>query len=722
MNRNHTILSLGTVLALASAGLMYCKPRGSMTSGVRSGANGEGGLDVSFYDLTNGYYEVQVKGAPENSKVSFWVRTQSGEPTAVDCAQPNAMTMTASDYKNGTHSKIVDVRKNPDLAKLESRADPRGVAKVDPDVQPYVTGPLSAVACTDQGANGIGYVEAKPAASEASGFNLAFEITDQGQECKQKLGPIPEFSCLDDTLFKSVPITINGVTVLYKAGAQPGTGKWIAESSSGQTVGEIVGTTADKCDRPNLLGGMKSQCLPDSRIGRLPKQQGFANVETVVICRRYYLSKPDAPQSAKEWRSLFSDVAIVQTNTQNGESCWFQMLAGSNNPGRDATQVPSPSAPAGSPESVRAKNFWLTPQQTANIDCSGCHDSDQFIHTPYIDQRELKFAADHPHFPDQDIVPKILSNPAQGRQRAYSVVGSQYFTAWPQLKVVEPTGSGNGLCVSCHRIGLRRGCGSSPFVSDSVGRAFIFNNYRTTWSKSDDHPDMKHWMPPNHQKTTTAAWNQAYGAAADAMEACCNNPFGSSCTSYDIPRSSEPPPPPPGETIVKKVKVISTPNIPAANSYTSLAQPVLVEFEPIDVAGTVTEATLEAVVESTARDISVKVVAPNGRAARANGYDLDSLPTFDPDTGGSFQPTITVKTTASNSAMSDLRNVDARGVWKLNLWDALPGENAAKLKSAVLTLKIVQSPALNAVMSASAAPRPEESAPASEATPEGLRP
>jgi len=703
MNRNYKILSIGTVLGLASAGLMYCKPRESMTSGVRSGEGG-GGLDVTLYDLTNGYYEVQVKGAPQGDDVSFWIRNQTDAAPNVDCGRAGAIKMTAADYKDGMFSKVVDVRKGSGANKLETRADPRGVAKVDPDVQQFVTGPLSAEACSGDAKTGVGYVEAKPAAT--NGLSLAYEITDQGQECKAKLGPIPEFSCLDETNFRSVPITINGTTVRYKAGAQPGTGRWVAESDSGQLIGEILGTSADKCDRPNLLGGMKSQCLPDSRIGRLPKQPGFANVETVVICRRYYLSKPDAPQNTKEWRSLFSDVAIVQTNTQNGESCWFQMLAGSNNPGKDATQVPSPSAAAGTPEAVKSKNFWLTPQQTANIDCSGCHDSDQFIHTPYIDQRELKFSSDHPTFPDQDIVPRILSNPAQGRQRAYSVVGTQFFTAWPQLKVVEPTGSGNGLCVSCHRIGLRRGCGNSPFVADSIGRSFIFNSYRTNWSKSDQHADVKHWMPPNHGKATTAAWTQAYGNAAEAIDACCNNPFGSSCTTYDIPRSSEPPPPPPGETITKKVKVVATPEIPASTSYTTLAQPVLVEFEPIDVAGTVTEATLEAVIESTARDISVKVVAPNGRAARANGYDLDSLPTFNPDTGGTFQPTITVKTTAGNSAMSDLRNLDARGVWKLNLWDALPGENPAKLKSATLTLKIVPNTALSDIAPQAAVLRP----------------
>jgi hypothetical protein len=216
----------------------------------------------------------------------------------------------------------------------------------------------------------------------------------------------------------------------------------------------------------------------------------------------------------------FEDVAIVGHNKTTGHACFFQTLSehfekaerfGAT--GIPATRVPPPSEAADvtPPGALKADEFWLTPQATASIGCYSCHDSDPFIHTPYIDQVRKKVG--HQNLPLVPPGPNLSKNPPEPSR--YKHVGLP-FLQWPEPRRLDlPTNH----CTSCHDIGEHRTCGTR------VGEATGQPGERP--ADISDHGwkyPLSRWMPPNSIEMNEQTWKSQFQDDVDQVLACCGNP------------------------------------------------------------------------------------------------------------------------------------------------------------------------------------------------------
>jgi len=309
-------------------------------------------------------------------------------------------------------------------------------------------------------------------------------INQYGRACAEKLGKIPSFSCFDG---KIIPITVDGVE---------------------------VNKATEKCDKPIYLGVpanqdltnvsnaiLQGRCKPNARLGKI--DSGNPDVDTIFICRRY--NDVRDPMTVG-----FSDVAIVQHNRVSGDTCYFQALGTADLYGK---RVPSPSELEVSaevleqhPEAKSAGEFWMSPASLGNssgVHCVKCHDSDAFIHTPYVDQVL------------NDDGTKLLPEVVDGK---YNMIAARYgLYKWPKSFNVEPKTSGAKSCTSCHRIGSMNTCGE--FASDSVGNRSSLDKYKTDLAKTWMN---KRWMEPHGNYSSKEQWNHFVKPSADEAIRCCN--------------------------------------------------------------------------------------------------------------------------------------------------------------------------------------------------------
>jgi hypothetical protein len=318
--------------------------------------------------------------------------------------------------------------------------------------------------------------------------NSAYTIADYAREVAAELGTIPSFSVFEQGTV--IPITLDDI-----------------ETPSGQH------SARSACDRPALLGlGREGQCVPYSRIGRLQGTDpvtGLVNpdVQWVFIARRYKIrTDPNNP--------IFEDVAIIGHNKRTGATAFFQML---DENGKNAARVPSPMEPASQTPSgaPTAAEFWLLPSQTADIGCNRCHDSDPFVHTPYIDQVRTVSSTGVSR-------PVVPSNPT-GK---YRFIGSQAFTDW---RAPEHFDLEDNSCVSCHRIGTQ--ASSESFAKWATGEASTMQlspRYRS-------YPN-SHWMPPEEAEFMSSDdWNVQYQQSVLQLLSCNQNPAQAACRVKPIP-------------------------------------------------------------------------------------------------------------------------------------------------------------------------------------------
>jgi len=357
------------------------------------------------------------------------------------------------------------------------------------------------VVVEDERANKSAYTSVRLA---TGGGSNALDRFAYAKECAERLGEIKPFSCLDG---KIMPISINGQEIT------PG----LSQQQAAQY--NFTGGTQVACDKPALLGmGNQGRCVPYSRVGRLKtyRKDGSerADVDTVFTCRRYVARLGPQTYQGQAMdgadHPLFEDIAILQHNRETGETCWFQMLR-PNHAGADGRRIPPPTEetlPAGVPaHAIAAKDYWLTPVETAAKNCNNCHDSDPWMHSPYIDQVKGDDG--------QPIVP--AGGFAGGRKGRYAMLGSAGFNNWARSQAVIP--KNNALCVSCHTIGSIRTC--QNWARYSAGVATAPNT--SAFAQASFHH--KYWMPPLDPSITNAAqWDAAHKAAITSLVNCCNNP------------------------------------------------------------------------------------------------------------------------------------------------------------------------------------------------------
>ena len=289
-------------------------------------------------------------------------------------------------------------------------------------------------------------------------------INNYGRRCAQEIAFLPPINCLEGEI---IPVTVNG--------KEP--------KSYPKNL---------KCDRPSmqdLKGKADSQCVPYSRVLKLPLQD--PDTIAVAFCRRYKEREKDSP--------LFDDISIILHRKSSGATCFFQSTD-DRTKALDGTRVPPPhELPIETPlgEEVAAK-FWLPPEKVALRRCHQCHDSDPFIHSPYISQTS-----------------QIPSHP----KGAYKIVGKE-FSDWPIVYGVDT--KDKNLCTSCHRMGHQYSC--NEYAPYSTGDKPILGQHKgfKSFPKA-------HWMPPNPEETSLKQWQERYLRDILQIQSCCKNPDQDFC-------------------------------------------------------------------------------------------------------------------------------------------------------------------------------------------------
>jgi hypothetical protein len=313
--------------------------------------------------------------------------------------------------------------------------------------------------------------------------------------CIEEIGDLPmfaggDFDCLRDPGMAIVPIT---------ATRDDGRVTTIGSPSDWPLDADQRDATA-VCDRPAWLGyGTGTPCAPFTRVGRYTNAQG---TDFVVICRRTTVTDPMDPN--------FDVMGVIAQNPRSGKTCWFNKRPGVT----DMSRIPSPNTPT-------ANWFWMDSAGIRDEACPTCHDSDPWLHSPWIDQGVD--ARGRPR------VPRIGTDSDYTVATKYAIVARESFTIggvtsaddWKQPQHLGDVGT----CSSCHRIGA----GATAFVwaARSVGDpsdrdfqdVFLTNAFRSI--------EKLHWMP-------TSTFTTADQASMQRILTCASAP--QSCPLVDVPQ------------------------------------------------------------------------------------------------------------------------------------------------------------------------------------------
>jgi nitrogen fixation protein len=319
--------------------------------------------------------------------------------------------------------------------------------------------------------------------------------------------------------------------------------------------GDTWNSVKDKCAAPNVLNG---KCDPGSRFHVLHRGDGTDGIYIVAHCRKE-ATLANGPNSAQlpDPKGYYSDVAVIQYNSNTGATCFYQALATKGN----GLWHSAPAPTSGD------TSYWGTPQSTAGINCGSCHDSGPFIRSPYLAMlgQVWPFKSDFSNSfnPDKPIQPKADPNFMPGTLEAdvagvwngalpYSFTGLN-FQSWRSWSV---TKKGN-LCTSCHRLAYSQTNGNWNLTQGTAvemglvatnpeqGGAFKENQQTRKWKHGHFALGVSSpvWM--------VAGWNfkddPANNASAKEMRTCAQNlmngKFEEGCDSQLLAVGDTCPPP-----------------------------------------------------------------------------------------------------------------------------------------------------------------------------------
>jgi hypothetical protein len=261
------------------------------------------------------------------------------------------------------------------------------------------------------------------------------------------------------------------------------------------------------CDRPAYLpypASTDGQCTPYSRVRAVRDD----DIQMLLFCRRMFIRPPDSP--------MFDSIEIIMHNVVTGSTCFFISKNFGEDPnGENGRRVPPPTEATPPQGSISARELWAPPREVADHGCIFCHDSDPWMHSPWIAQSE-QLPADPWGFHSVD-------------------VGGP-FAAWPKPQSIRTRGN---TCTGCHRIGSLNTCGTRTIPTfgeqpakmiQSVGQAPHGRFGAQPGSNSAAEPDPvdewahtypnSYWMPPGNE-FTLEQWNVIYEQALADLQRCC---------------------------------------------------------------------------------------------------------------------------------------------------------------------------------------------------------
>jgi len=323
----------------------------------------------------------------------------------------------------------------------------------------------------------------------------SYDIIQYGKDCARLIAEAPPFNCLDGDI---IPITVNGKTPEKY-------------------------TRHMKCDNPAYLPYPEKtdgQCAPYTRV--LATRDD--NVQIIQYCRRMYIRPKESP--------YFDSLEMIMHNVETGSTCFFLSKNFGGDPnGEDGRRMPPPHEEKPPEGFVSARELWGTPEEIANHGCIYCHDSDPWMHTPWIAQTE-QLPVDPWGFHSVD-------------------VGGP-FKKWPKPMSISTRGN---VCTGCHRIGSLNTCrlmeipsfGEQPAkMLQSVGQAPHGRFGAKPGTAAQNPPDVtteygKHphaWMGKRLPDVDTDMWS-IYQADVEALKRCCKDHSAPGCIVEPIQNKQE---------------------------------------------------------------------------------------------------------------------------------------------------------------------------------------
>jgi hypothetical protein len=321
----------------------------------------------------------------------------------------------------------------------------------------------------------------------ATGEQAINSAQQYGVRCVAELGEIPFFNKVGDQDYgtydclNSTPIPM---TVTDAAGA-------VANPS----------TIVNQCDNPQYI---YSLCEPGPRVATKINEQG---TRWVLLCR-----KSIGGYSSNQ----YNDIAMIGNNPFTGKTCFFQNALYQKT---DGSKIPHPA------DKVKSTNLWdgVHGGLGNGIQCARCHDSDAYVHTPWIDG-----AKDSNGRP---VVPKMgvdADYPLGANETPYSLINAagQRWTLPKQITSPEAN-----KCLTCHRIG--DGIWSTEWMTRMNGTDSAWTSITTAAFLTAQH---KYWMPPGENFTTDASFGASeFAKAFTFIQNCAKNPTAAGCTWKAVP-------------------------------------------------------------------------------------------------------------------------------------------------------------------------------------------
>jgi len=288
----------------------------------------------------------------------------------------------------------------------------------------------------------------------------AESLHDYADRCERETKiSVPGLQC-DDTQSTLVPMT-NALD------ANNNPISFGADSDFVDLYKKLKHGSGGRCDKPDRLN---RECDPGSRFHVLRQT---ADAYVVAHCRK-----------KGNVENTWGDIAVIQHNTKNGATCFYQEGPASGLKNDVAAPI------------VQGPNEWHDPSGTHSEGCVNCHDNGPIIRSPYLAQ-----------------ITGANKLPGAG-DVSFNGVGAPYYFVGPDFAdwhvySVQITGN---TCNGCHRMGANN-------KSDTNGTAIDFGMRATAQipedAKNPHSPNSPIWMTPGQ-----ITFSPANLASAQAIHDC----------------------------------------------------------------------------------------------------------------------------------------------------------------------------------------------------------
>lgn len=349
-----------------------------------------------------------------------------------------------------------------------------------------------------------------------------YSTIDYANLCTQQLGEIPFFKKLANGKYDS--FDCRDFVGSDEAGNPTGAIAGVEGATIPLTVNDVEQTECnqgdgsrasydcvDKCDKAMWLTasshtglGQKAACQPGVTVTTAKNDKG---THWILLCRKVQNRDGVGMMRTK----TFNDIAIIGSNPQTGNTCFFQ---NKENVGNDGSRVTHPA------DVARSSAIW--PSEPSSYCTKNCHTADPFVHSPWIDSAKrgdgspiVPKIGEHPDYPVSDLTRpyRLINGPAQG------------FGTSPQL-VSEDV----AICTTCHRVA---GAAFAEFANWSTGTGDAYYGKITDSYKSFE---KSHWMPPRLDGLTAENFPESvWGKAVTHINTCTSNPNAEGCEFAEVP-------------------------------------------------------------------------------------------------------------------------------------------------------------------------------------------